>query len=266
MLDLSVEQVRSYARAGFLEPDRGPQGEYRFSFRDLVLLRTARGLKAAEVPARKIRTALRRLKEQLPGDRPLTGVRITVEGDRIVARDGGTTWHPETGQTRFDFEVDDLAGSVAPHVRRVARDALESKEGTSADDWYALGRDLEPAAPDHAIEAYRRALDLDPDHFDTRMGLGRLLYERGRPHAAETHFRLALSVKPSDPVVRFNLAHCLEELGRTDEAVQAYRETIAADPGCADAYYNLARLFELLGDTAAASRHLETYRRLTEGS
>jgi len=264
MLDLSAEQVRSYARAGFLEPDRGPQGEFRFSFRDLVLLRTARGLQAADVPARKIRSALRRLKHQLPGGRPLTGVRISVEGDRIVARDGGTIWNPETGQAQFDFEVDDLVSKVAPHVRRVARAALDSEKETSAEDWYSLGTDLEPAAPDHAIEAYRRALDLDPDHFDTRVSLGRLLYERGRPHAAETHFRLALGVRPSDPVARFNLAHCLEDLGRTDEAVQAYLATIEADPGCADAYYNLARLCEVLGDSAAAARHLQVYRRLTE--
>ena len=41
LLDLTVQQIRSYAREGFLEPDRGPRGELRFSFQDLVLLRTA---------------------------------------------------------------------------------------------------------------------------------------------------------------------------------------------------------------------------------
>ena len=50
LLDLSVQQVRSYARAGFLQPDRGPRGEYRFSFQDLVMLRTAKGLMAARIP------------------------------------------------------------------------------------------------------------------------------------------------------------------------------------------------------------------------
>jgi tetratricopeptide (TPR) repeat protein len=265
MLDLSVGQVRSYARSGFLQPGRGPRGEYRFSFQDLVLLRTAKGLLAARVPPRKIRRALGRLREQLPRGRPLTGVRISAEGERILVQDGGSIWNPETGQARFNFEVADLANRVAPHARRAAREALDSDQEMSADDWYSLGSDLEPAAPDHALEAYRRAIDLDPDHFDTRVNLGRLLHERGRLHAAETHFRLALSLRPRDPTALFNLAICLEDLGRTHEAVRAYRETIVADAECADAYYNLARLYESLGDSAAALRHLQTYRKLTDG-
>ena len=81
MLDLSVDRVRSYARAGFLHPDRGPRGEYRFSFQDLVLLRTAKGLLDSRVPPRKIRVVLNKLREQLPSGRPLTGVRISADGD-----------------------------------------------------------------------------------------------------------------------------------------------------------------------------------------
>jgi tetratricopeptide (TPR) repeat protein len=266
LLDLSVAQVRSYARAGFLEPGRGPRGEYRFSFQDLVLLRTAKGLLAGRVPPRKVRSALRKLKRQLPRGRPLTGVRISAEGDRIVVHDGGAIWNPETGQARFDFEVVDLANKVAAHARCAARSALDSEanEQMSADDWYALGAELEPTTPDHALEAYRRALDIDSDHVDTRVNVGRLLHERGQLHAAATHFRLALSVQPGNPVALFNLAVCLEDLGRTEEALRVYRETIASDPDCADAYYNLARLCEGLGDSAAALRHFQTYRRLTD--
>lgn len=262
LLDLPVARIRSFARAGFLEPDRGPRGQYRFSFRDLVLLRTAKGLLDARVSPRKVRSALVKLKRQLPG--PLTGVRISADGDRVIVQERGVIWNPETGQARFNFEVAELANKVAPYARREAKKVFHSNEEMSSDEWYTLGADLEPAAPDHALEAYRRALDVNPDHFDTRVNLGRLLHERGRLHAAETHFRLALSVRPGDPTARFNLAICLEDLGRSHEAVRAYTEAIEADPDCADAYYNIARLFEELGDSAAALRHLQTYRRLTE--
>ena len=44
LLDMSAAKVRSLARAGFLSPERGVRGQYRFYFQDVVLLRTANEL------------------------------------------------------------------------------------------------------------------------------------------------------------------------------------------------------------------------------
>ena len=73
LLGLSPAQIRSYTRAGFLSPSpsRAARGELRFSFQDLVLLRAAKGLMAARIPAAQIRRSLRRLKQQLPRGRAL---------------------------------------------------------------------------------------------------------------------------------------------------------------------------------------------------
>src|SRR5436305_1290835 len=111
LLGLSAEQVRSYVRAGFLSPVQGPRGEYYFSFQDLILLRTAKGLLAARVPRRRVRLALQNLREQLPEDQPLTGVRISAQGHHVVARDGSDVWNPESGQAdEKALEIDrDLA-------------------------------------------------------------------------------------------------------------------------------------------------------------
>src|SRR3954464_1197440 len=118
MLGLSVAQVRAYVRAGFLEPARGARGEMRFSFQDLVLLRTAKGLVSARIATRRVRSALRKLKEQLPEGRPLHGVHIPAAGDRLVVGDGRASWSPESGQFHFDFETQELARKVAPLQRR----------------------------------------------------------------------------------------------------------------------------------------------------
>src|SRR3989442_1495715 len=97
LLGLSPAQIRSYTRAGFLSPSparaAGGRGELRFSFQDLVLLRAAKGLMAARIPAAKIRSSLRRLKQQLPRGRALSELRITAEGHRVVARDGAPAWY-----------------------------------------------------------------------------------------------------------------------------------------------------------------------------
>jgi tetratricopeptide (TPR) repeat protein len=264
MLDLSVAQVRSYARAGFLEPERGPRGEWRFSFRDLLLLRTAKGLLSARVAPGKIRRALARLKEQLPGDLPLTGLQISAAGDDVVVRDGDWTWNPTSGQGCLDFGNLGPLKPVAPPTAGPQAEGPDSEASMNAEDWAVLGRDLEAAAPDHAREAYRRSLELRPTSVEVRVWLGRLLHEEGAMTSAEAHFRLALAMKPRDPFALFQLGICLEDQGRTDEAVQAYLETIDVDPACADAYHNLACLYEELGDTTAALEQFKSYRRLTD--
>jgi len=264
LLGMSVSQVRSCARAGFLDPTRGRRGEYRFSFQDLVLLRTAKGLLAERIPPRKLRSSLLKLRKQLPTGRPLTAVQIAAQGDRIVVRDGKTVWNPESGQIQFDFDVGELAERVAPLARRNAEEALQSEEQLGAEDWYDVGCELETGAPEQARDAYRRALELDPSHADARLNLGRLLHEAGLLPAAESHYRMALGVRPDDATAAFNLGVCLEDQGRIDQAVEAYQRAIAIEPSFPDPYYNVARLLERSGNQVAALRHLKTYRKLTE--
>jgi len=264
MLDLSVEQVRSYARAGIIEPDRGPRGEYRFSFQDLVLLRTAEGLRTARIPPRRLRNALIRLKDQLPDGFPLSSIKIRAEGDRIVVRRGGQSWNPESGQATFDFEVSELASKVAPHVERVIEAARHADQALTSEDWYELAFGLEAVAPEQAEEAYRKALEVDPDNVDARINLGRLLHVTGKLPAAEEQFRIAVRHGKPNATALFNLGVALEDLQRGDEAMEYYRAAIEVDPECADAYFNLARLYEKTGDARSALRYLSAYRKLIE--
>jgi len=252
MLGLSVSQVRAYVRAGFLQPTRGPRGELRFSFQDLVLLRTAQGLVSARIAPRRVRSALRKLKEQLPEGRPLRGVHIRAEGDRIVVG----SWSPESGQVLFDFETKELARKVAPLQIRA--------RGGDASDWYERACDLEETAPDEAASAYRRALELDPSHADAWVNLGRLFHEAGNPRAAALHYRKAIELNPDNVVALFNLGVALEDLRMPEEAILAYRTALAADAACADAHYNLSQLYEARGEGPAALRHLRTYRKLVQ--
>ena len=263
LLGLSEAQVRSHARVGYLAPDRGPRRAYRFSFQDLVLLRAATSLRDARIPARRIRRALRALVRQLPPGRSLSGLRIASEGDRIVVHDGGSTWNAESGQLLLDFSVAELAERAAPTARRLARRARRSDEPLTGEQWYALGLDLEAAAPDDARDAYGRAAALDPRHASARVNLGRLLQEAGRLEEAIVQYREALDLQPRHPTAAFNLGTALEDLGRRAEAITAYRRALDADAEFADAHFNLARLYEQTGSRTAALRHLTAYRRLS---
>jgi tetratricopeptide (TPR) repeat protein len=264
LLGLSAEQVRSYVRAGFLSPRQGPRGEYYFSFQDLVLLRTAKGLLAARVPRRRVRLALQNLRAQLPQERALTGVRISAQGHHVVVRDGGDVWNPESGQAFFDFELAELAREAATLPLRTPP-AEAAERPPDAEDWYERGEELEIDAPEEAITAYRRALEIDPRLADAHLNLGRLLHERGEAATAEAHYRQALAARPEDATAIFNLGVALQDLGRLSEAADAYEAAIARDRALADAHFNLAGIYEGLGQPEAAFRHLRTYRSLTQG-
>ncbi len=326
LLEVSAAQVRALVRAGFLAPARGARGEMRFSFQDLVLLRTARALLAAEVPARRVRAALRQLRAKLPEGRPLSGLSIEALGGTVVVRDGHVVWQPESGQALFDFgragatpgaggtgagagagaagagrgdggkgvvvstlqarvkravaaetaaaaadaelEAERLAAAgaaAAAQLEAAAGPVLdELPEAGDIDGWYARGLDLERTAPAGAREAYARVLELDGEHLDALVNLGRLEHEAGHLTAAEKLYRRALALSPGDATAAFNLGVALEDQDRVEPAITAYRRALAADPGCADAHYNLSRLYERQGRTAAAIRHLSAYRRLTD--
>ena len=266
LLGLSTDQVRSYVRAGFLAPRQGPRGEYYFSFQDLILLRTAKALIAARVPRRRIRLALQNLREQLPENRSLTGVRISAQGHHVVARDGGEVWNPESGQALFDFELAELArdASTLPLRALPAERPEEVAEPERAADWHDRGVELEDEdRPEEAMSAYRRALEIEPGFADAHLDLGRLLHERGDLAEAERHYRKALEARPEDATAAFNVGVALQDQDRPREAAEAYQAALAIDPNLADAHYNLSGIYETLEMPEDAFRHLRTYRRLT---
>ncbi len=265
LLRVTQARVRSLVYAGFVTPGRGPGRRYRFSFQDVVVLRAARDLVASRVPARRVARVVERLRAELPGGRSLASLRIAADGSQVVVREGGEAWEPESGQLLLDFTVADLAARAMPLARKAAAAAHQNGDAMSAEDWFALGYELEATEIDEAIRAYREAARLDPEHADAHVNLGRLLHERGAVTAAARHYRQAAALRPSDATAAYDLGVALQDLGRYEEAAEVYGAAIELAPGHADTYFNLSAVYERLGREALAIRHLKTYRQLVTG-
>jgi DNA-binding transcriptional MerR regulator len=75
ILGVSRRVLSGLIEAGFVQPTRGKRNELRFTFQDVVLLRTAFQLQSSKIPSRKILRALGKLKAELPDELPLSGIR-----------------------------------------------------------------------------------------------------------------------------------------------------------------------------------------------
>ena len=102
LFGLSIPQVRRFARAGLLSPERTPQNHYRFSFQDLTVLRTTTRLLETDLPRHRVHRALRALRRQHPRERPPAEVRLTGTRDGCRPPDGLSGWYPEAGADYLD--------------------------------------------------------------------------------------------------------------------------------------------------------------------
>ncbi|MDQ0608024.1 tetratricopeptide (TPR) repeat protein [Variovorax sp. W1I1] len=258
---LSRHTVLKLIELGFVAPVKADDNVWKFSFQDLVLLRSANELRAARIPTRQILKALRQLRASLPEDQPLRGMRITSEGDRVTVRFGDAHWEPQTGQFVLDLQIRSgesplsfFPSRSAPLVGAVALDAR-----------FAEAEALEETAPRIAEALYRSILADDPTYAHAYLNLGFMLCESGEFDAAASLYEKGLRFCPDDPLMHFNLAVALEGVSDVDGALASYEEALRLQPDLLDAHRNAALLYADSGRQQMAIRHFSAFRRLQAG-
>ena len=221
LLRLPRRTIHGLVKAGFVSPARGPGQSYRFSFQDLIVLRTAQALAAANVPAKRITRSLKELRRHLPASMPLSGLSIGAVGDRVVVKEGASRWQAESGQYLLAFEGDPAAGQLK--VMQRERDNVEDE----IDRGYGLH---EAGKLTEAEAVYREALDTwGPDAL-VFYNLGVLLEDLGRKPEALQAYQAALGADPYMADCHYNLALLFDELGRGQDAIRhmaQYRRLVA---------------------------------------
>jgi len=118
----------------------------------------------------------------------------------------------------------------------------------------------EAGQPEAAEASYRRALELDPGLVQTCINFGALLAARQRYAEAEAIYQRALGLAPEHPGVLSNLGALLAEVNRETEAEACYRAALAAAPKHRSAAFNLGTLLLRQGRYAEGWRRLEARR------
>jgi len=258
LTEIPIRSVRAMIRARYVSPSRGPRRSLQFSFQDLVLLRAARDLLAARLSARRVGTALRAIRAQLPEAIPARGLSLTAAGDRILVHELGEKRDALSGQLLLALEVH-TDGRTIQLVDAAPSDASSDFKTDDCTRQFEAALALEENDVEAAVDAYRVCVTRH-GHPGALANLGRLLHLGGRITEA---VQLYHGAADADANVLYNLGVALEDLGRIKEALAAYSQAIELDGEFSDAHHNIARLYQEAGDQRRALRHWNAYRRLT---
>jgi len=243
--------------------------QYRFA--DLLALKRVARLRAEKVHPRRIRMALDALRSYLK-ESPLLeqDVQVYKDGRKVHIQIGKQKLEPGSGQLLFDFAEEEINKLLRlPATQQHSTDIADRvRNKLEADRWFEHGLALEQTgAPlEQIIEAYQKAVDLDPRSAGALVNLGTVFFNGHAWADAETQYKKALEVDPNYALAHFNLGNLYDEQGDAPAARHHYQEALRLQPNYADAHYNLALLYQELRDVMGAVRHWRVYLKLDSTS
>lgn len=106
-----------------------------------------------------------------------------------------------------------------------------------------------------AVEAFRKAVEADPNSARARVNLGTALGITGDVAASMEQYRAALRLDPQSSTAHFNLGTLMARTGDYAGAVEFYQSVERSAPDDLEAYRQLARLLQKLGRDDEALRY-----------
>ena len=127
--------------------------------------------------------------------------------------------------------------------------------------WFQRGLTLEESdAPiAEALEAYKKAIELNPGAAGALVNLGTIHYHLRKFREAADYYQKAVDV---DPVTRWptsTSATCATSRGQVRKLSSTMRTALKLNPEYADAHYNVALLCEQTGEFLHATKHWKAY-------
>ena len=278
ILAVQESRLRYWMQTGFVGPTVRKGGRFYYTFTDLVAVKSAKDLLAADVSLQQARKAIEALRKALPDDtHPASRLRVCSDGQTIVALADDIAFEPLGGQIVMAFSLASFGEHVSevlamPRVdpsapQSVEDSPTEANGGTTAYRHFVEACAAEDRGDSQTAEhLFRQAIDLEPNMSAALTNLGNLVYRQGELDEARKLYERALEHDPMQAEARYNLANLYQDLGETELAIAELRRVCTANPEFADAHYNLGLMLAQVGGTAQAKQHLERYLELDAGS
>jgi tetratricopeptide (TPR) repeat protein len=173
-----------------------------------------------------------------------------------------------SGQLTFDFRIDaQPVRIIALKPREISQPPLPgiNRPLSSAEQYFLMGSLLDDGTPERqeeAAQAYRRALEDDPDLVAAIINLANIRYAKDELAEAQALYERAILLDASYFEAHFNLGNIHHDHGRYVEAETCYRDALGLNPNYADAHFYLAVTLEKMGRSGDARPHWLRYQAL----
>ena len=261
LLKITERQLQGWERQKLVPPSE------TYGFKELLALRTLLKLRESRVASTQIRRALTALRDKLRGIHdPLTQLKIYADGKRIRVDLDGRAMEAESGQLLLNFDQVELKRLL--EFRAPDNLSADRTRRAAAEHWFQRGLELEQnSAPlDEIVEAYQKAVELDPTSAGALVNLGTIQFNARNWKEAERYYVEALEADPQYALAHFDLANLYDERGDRVRALEHYQAALKISPSYADAHYNLALLYQGANQPMKAVRHWTDYLKLDPSS
>lgn len=261
LLRVSEKQLKAWEQQKLIQPAA------TYGFRELLALRTLIKLRQSRVPPQQIRRAIAALIKKLRGvEDPLTELKLYANGKKIRVELEGHAMEAESGQLLLDFDPGELSRLLEFRPKEDPR--AERDQRQAAEHWFQRGLDLEAtgAPAPQVIEAYQKAIELDPGSAGALVNLGTIYFNARNFTLAERYYTQATETDPEYALAHFDLGNLRDECGDRGRALEHYLAALRISPNYADAHYNIALLYQGSNQSMKAVRHWMAYLKLDPSS
>jgi tetratricopeptide (TPR) repeat protein len=137
--------------------------------------------------------------------------------------------------------------------------------GRSAKLYSALGTAYEQRKEyKAAIDAYKKAIQLDRDNLDAIRGLAENLLNDGQTDAALEQYKVIADANPEDAQTYLRMAEIYRRQGKYDEALENLRKADTMVPDSLEVPYNTAAVYQSQGRYDEAAKLLQDLVKKTE--
>src|SRR6476646_1812047 len=137
--------------------------------------------------------------------------------------------------------------------------------GRSAKMYSALGYTYEQQRQyKEAIDAYRRAIELDRDNLDAIRGLAENLMNDGQTDAALEQYKIIADANPEDAQTYLHMAEIYRKSGKFDIALDSLKKAESMVQDSIEVPYNIAAVYQAQGRYDEAIQVLQNLLKKTE--